>query len=38
MPRFKDVLEYLASPELDEIWVLLDIKVDPSFPLEDTRG
>ncbi|MCJ1485274.1 hypothetical protein MMC06_005448 [Schaereria dolodes] len=27
MPRLKDVLEYLASPSLEEIWLLLDIKV-----------
>ena len=28
MPRLKDLLEYVASPELEEIWVLLDIKLD----------
>lgn len=27
MPRLVDVLEYLASPGLEEIWLLLDIKV-----------
>ncbi|KAL8747575.1 MAG: hypothetical protein Q9190_000559 [Brigantiaea leucoxantha] len=27
MPRLKDLLEYLASPELGSIWLLLDIKV-----------
>ena len=27
MPRLKDLLQYLASPELEDIWVLLDIKV-----------
>jgi len=27
MPRFKDLLEYLAAPELEDKWVLLDIKV-----------
>ncbi|MCJ1254660.1 hypothetical protein MMC24_002475 [Lignoscripta atroalba] len=27
MPRLKDILEYLASPGLEEIWLLLDIKV-----------
>ncbi|KAL1974089.1 hypothetical protein VTN31DRAFT_5649 [Thermomyces dupontii] len=27
MPRLKDVLEYLAAPELDEVWVLLDFKL-----------
>lgn len=27
MPRLLDLLEYLAQPGLEEIWVLLDIKV-----------
>ena len=27
MPRFLDLLEYLASPGLEHIWLLLDIKV-----------
>lgn len=27
MPSLKDVLEYLASPGLDDIWVLFDIKL-----------
>lgn len=27
MPRLKDLLEYLATPGLEDIWVLLDIKV-----------
>lgn len=27
MPRLKDLLEYLTAPELDDIWLLLDIKV-----------
>lgn len=27
MPRFKDLLEYLATPGLEDIWLLLDIKV-----------
>lgn len=27
MPRLKDLLEYLASPGLENIWLLLDIKV-----------
>lgn len=31
MPRLKDLLEYLASPGLEEIWVLLDIKLDNSL-------
>jgi len=29
MPRLADLLEYLAQPGLEEIWVLLDIKVCP---------
>ena len=28
MPRLKDLLEFLAAPGLEEIWVLLDIKLD----------
>lgn len=28
MPRLKDLLEYLASPGLEHIWLLLDIKLD----------
>ncbi|KAF2721910.1 PLC-like phosphodiesterase [Polychaeton citri CBS 116435] len=28
MPRLKDLLEYLAQPGLEEIWLLLDIKLD----------
>jgi len=28
MPRLLDLLEYLAAPGLDRIWVLLDIKTD----------
>ena len=31
MPRLKDLLEYLASPGLEEIWLLLDIKLDNSI-------
>lgn len=27
MPRLKDLLDYLAEPEHENIWVLLDIKV-----------
>lgn len=27
LPRLKDVLEYLAQPGLEEIWLLLDIKL-----------
>jgi len=37
MPRLKDLLEYLTTPGLEDIWVLLDIKVPwPSLtePLE----
>lgn len=28
MPRLIDLLDYLAQPDLEHIWVLLDIKVD----------
>lgn len=28
MPRLMDLLQYLAQPGLEEIWVLLDIKLD----------
>ena len=28
MPRLKDLLEYLASPGVEDIWLLLDIKLD----------
>jgi hypothetical protein len=28
MPRLKDLLEFLTTPGLEEIWVLLDIKLD----------
>ncbi|KAF2628376.1 tubulin-domain-containing protein [Macroventuria anomochaeta] len=28
MPRLADLLEYLAQPGLEEIWLLLDIKLD----------
>ena len=27
MPRLKDLLEYLAQPGREDVWVLLDIKV-----------
>jgi phosphatidylglycerol phospholipase C len=27
MPRLKDLLKYLSKPGLEDIWVLLDIKV-----------
>lgn len=27
VPRLKDLLEYLATPGLEDIWVLLDVKV-----------
>jgi hypothetical protein len=27
MPRLSDLLEYLASPGLEDVWVFLDIKV-----------
>lgn len=28
LPRLKDVLEFLAQPGLEEIWLMLDIKLD----------
>lgn len=28
MPRLKDLLEYMAEPGMEEIWLLLDIKLD----------
>ncbi|TKA58759.1 hypothetical protein B0A49_07303 [Cryomyces minteri] len=28
MPRLQDLLEYLASPGLEDIWLMLDIKLD----------
>lgn len=28
MPRLSDLLEYLASPGLEDVWTLLDIKLD----------
>lgn len=32
MPRLQDLLEYLAQPEQEHVWVLLDIKVPwPKF-------
>ena len=27
MPRLKDLLEFLASPGMEKVWLLLDIKV-----------
>jgi phosphatidylglycerol phospholipase C len=27
MPQLKDLLEYMAEPGMEKIWVLLDIKV-----------
>lgn len=32
MPRLRDLLEYLATPGLEDIWLLLDIKTPvPTF-------
>ena len=31
MPRLKDLLEYLASPGLENVWLLLDIKVTKPY-------
>lgn len=41
MPRLKDLLEYIATPGLEDIWILLDIKVPwPAFtePLRKNRA
>jgi hypothetical protein len=44
MPRLKDLLEYLATPGLEDIWLLLDIKVpwpalwNPYGRIELTNG
>lgn len=27
MPRLKDLLEYLATPGLEDVWILLDVKL-----------
>lgn len=35
MPRLQDLLEYLSSPGLEYIWLLLDIKVSSSFNPEN---
>ncbi len=32
MPRLLDLLEYLAQPGLEAVWVLLDIKVMNALP------
>lgn len=32
LPRLVDLLEFLASPGLEDIWLLLDIKVHPTHP------
>lgn len=37
MPRLKDLLEYLASPGLENIWLLLDIKVRLDFRCRRTN-
>jgi hypothetical protein len=29
MPRLIDLLEYIASPGLEDVWIILDIKVGP---------
>ena len=36
MPRLKDLLEYLAKPEQEDVWVLLDIKVRLPFLFSST--
>jgi tubulin gamma/phosphatidylglycerol phospholipase C len=39
MPRLVDLLEYLAQPGLEDIWVLLDIKVNSIgvVPLQESN-
>jgi hypothetical protein len=38
MPRLSDLLEYVAEPGLEDIWVLLDIKVgDPLLHAGDSN-
>lgn len=36
MPRLRDLLEYLTTPGLEDIWILLDIKV-PFHTLKTLR-
>lgn len=31
LPRLDELLEYLAEPGLEKIWVMLDIKVIPAL-------
>lgn len=38
MPRLKDLLEYVAQPGLEDIWVLLDIKVPWPSLVEPLKG
>lgn len=38
MPRLVDLLEYLALPENEQIWVLLDIKVGSTHPQSAVAG
>jgi hypothetical protein len=35
MPRLRDLLEYLSEPGLEDIWVLLDIKVSQTALVEE---
>ena len=35
MPRLEDLLRYIASPRLEHIWILLDIKVRISMVTRD---
>jgi tubulin gamma len=37
MPRLADLLEYLAQPGMEEIWVMLDIKVRVAVCWGDQR-
>ncbi|ESZ96859.1 hypothetical protein SBOR_2780 [Sclerotinia borealis F-4128] len=38
MPRLRDLLEYLATPGLEDIWILLDIKVSLPYVLQFSEG
>lgn len=37
MPRLKDLLEYMAEPGMEKIWVLLDIKVSSYVKLGNVQ-
>lgn len=37
MPRLKDLLEYMTTPGLEDVWLLLDIKVPLPGLMEPLR-